>query len=113
MTNDLYCVTVYDGECYYDTALDELLIYGYEQAHAAGEYLKLYYHHDYGYKYIDISVVKATVSNEDYISKLVEYEDKLAKQKRAKHEELMHDDLAHIKELIKAYEDDYGVKPEL
>ena len=47
------------------------------------------------------------------ISKLAEYEDKLAEQKRAKHEELMHDDLAHIKELIKTYEDDYGVKPEL
>ena len=113
MTNDLYCVAIYDSDSYYDTELDELLIYGYEQAHAAGEYLKLCYQHEYGYKYVEVSITKPTIYDEDYISKLEDYEDKLAKQKHTEHEALMNDDLAHIKELIKAYEDDYGVKPEL
>ena len=113
MSNNIYCVTVYDSDSYYNTELDELLIYGYEQAKAASEYLKLYYEHEHDYEDVFVSIANSTICDENYISKLEEYKSELAKQKRAEYEELMQEDLAHIKELIKAYEDDYGVKPEL
>lgn len=113
MSNDLYCVTVYDDDDYYDNVLDELLVYGYEQAKAAGEYLKLYSEHEHDCENAHVSITSCTVCNEDYVSILKEYKDELAKQKRTEYEELMREDLAHIKELIKIYEDDYGVKPEL